>query len=121
MTTASIVVEVINGRSNEFAINFATDAGPVPLDTVGITKVILDYDGTDIDTSDPDVDTGANGQIDWETEGSLGNMIFRLGLLTNLITPGNYTCSVIIFTATDTDGQEWRDIFQINVKATKVG
>ena len=119
--TTTIIVEVINGRSNEFGINFADENGAIDLVATGVNRIIIDYAGTDLDTDGAGVTTGASGNIDWETEGASGNIIFRLGELATPITPGNYLCSAIVFTTTDTAGQEWRNIFQMNVKESKMG
>lgn len=114
-----IIVEVINGRDNKFGIKFSDDNGAIDLVAAGVSRVIVDYDGTDLDTDDAGVVAGDN--IDWTTQGASGIIIFKLGTLAAPMTPGNYICSVIIFDATNTNGQEWKNIFQMNVSATKEG
>lgn len=119
--STSIIVEVINGRDNKFGIQFSDDNGPIDLVTTGVNRIIIDYDGTDLDTDDVGVTTGAGGNVDWITDGANGTVIFELGTLATPIATGNYICSAIIYDSTNTNGQEWIDIFQMNVKPTKVG
>ena len=119
--TVSIIVEVINGRDNKFGIEFSDSNGTIDLVATGVDRIVIDYDGTDLDSDDAGVTTGAGGNIDWVTSGADGVVIFELGTLATPLVTGNYICSAVIYDATNTNGQEWENIFQMNVKATKLG
>ena len=111
----SVSVTVINRSSNTFTLNFANSSGAIDLVTAGVNRLILDYDGTDLDTDDAGVTTGAGNNVDWTTDGANGNIIFKLGTLASVIPVGSYVCSIKIFTSSDTVGQEWRNKFHMLV------
>ena len=104
------------GLSSEFTLGF--DRGGVPIDLVatGVTRVRLVNDDYDIDSDT--VGFGSGLAIDAATEGASGNIIFKLGSISDPDMPaGIHNMQVVLYDPLHANGQPFEEIVQYRLAA----
>ena len=104
------------GMSSEFTLGFDRGGVPIPLVSAGTSRVRLVNSQYDVDSDT--VGFGSGQAIDVTTEGEEGNIIFKLGDISDPDMPaGIHNMQVVLYDPLHPNGQPFEDLVQLRLPA----